>query len=396
MRATILFSVLAWAALPAPAAGGPADARSAAGAPSSAAADLRIDFDRGRGFPGELVSARVRLRDARGRPTDAPVILESDFGELRAVDRVERGHYRVSLKLPETLPPRGGILVLARTETGAVRASAVLPVVPGPAASLRLEAPDRIRADGVSRYRIEIAVRDAFGNPAEEPPEAHATHGEVRTALAVERGRWVIEYRPRRIAGDVSDVVTVQAGAIRGTHALRLTGTDAWLGLAPRIGVALGSGGTGLAIGASASAWQRRAAGRLGLRIDGGWWTAGRSSSLDAPGGVVRLSGDRSYLSLTAALAWEQPLWRRTSGSLSLGGGVARVSSTSRLTGQPAVSEAAWAPTATAALAIGVRAWRGSPFLELRTSWIADPDLATVRGSVWPILLQAGYHFDAP
>jgi hypothetical protein len=71
------------------------------------------------------------------------------------------------------------------------------------------------------------------------------------------------------------------------------------------------------------------------------------------------------------------------------------VTSAQRVAGWPDVSESGWSPTVSAAAALGLRAWRGTPYLELRASWIGDPGLETLRGSTSPVLLIAGYRFDA-
>jgi hypothetical protein len=104
---------------------------------------------------------------------------------------------------------------------------------------------------------------------------------------------------------------------------------------------------------------------------------------------------ERSYLPVTASLAWGGGIGKRSEGWLALGGGAARVATSQRLAGQPATDEAGWGLAATAAAAFGVRAWKGLPFVEVRGVWIGDADLVTVAGPVRSVLLLAGYRFDA-
>ncbi len=79
----------------------------------------------------------------------------------------------------------------------------------------------------------------------------------------------------------------------------------------------------------------------------------------------------------------------------SLGGGLARVNNTSQISGQPEVKQSGWAPMGTAALSLGANALGGYPFVELRASLVADPNIRSLTGSFTPISFQLGYRFDA-
>ena len=69
------------------------------------------------------------------------------------------------------------------------------------------------------------------------------------------------------------------------------------------------------------------------------------------------------------------------------------MSSSVQLSGQQAVTESGFAPSATGSLSAGRRFGPGFPFLEARATWIGDPGLSTVSGSVTTFLALLGYRF---
>jgi len=373
----------------------------AGGTPASATlryvgpvAELQVEFDRQPAMAGNPVGVTVRVRDAEGNATDADVSIDSDLGAVGEISRQAPGLYRTRLTVPAVLV--GDRTFIVRAQAGSVSAIATLNLAPGPPASVYLEAPDSIRADGSTVCQMGVRVADAFGNPADETPTGEADHGDLGRAAQVGPGRWVLEYRPRRLSRDIEDVVRIRAGTSTGMRAVQLVAPMATLSLAPKVGAVLGSGVTRPAFGAEISAWARLGSAQIGLALEGAYWSLGSSGPVQGLVGVD-FSGDQSYLPLTLSVAWRQPIGSRVLMWLSLGGGAARVSSTVQLIQlSQTVDEARWAPVASGALSFGLRAWRGSPFVELRAMSIGDPNLETLSGSLTPIFfLQAGYRFDA-
>jgi hypothetical protein len=373
----------------------------AGGAPVSATlrylgpvAELQVEFERQPAVAGNPVGVIVRARDAQGSAIDADVSIDSDIGEVGETSRQAPGLYRTQLTVPAVLKGDRSIFVLARASS--VSTNATLNLVPGPPASISVDAPDSLRADGSTSCQMSVMVADAFGNPVDEPPTGEADYGELGRPARVGPGQWVLDYRPRRLSGDVEDVVRIRAGTSSGMHEVRLVAPMATLSLAPKAGAVLGSGGTRAAVSAEISAWARLGSAQIGLVLEGSYWSLGTSGPVQGLAGVD-FSGDRSYLPLTLSVAWRQPIGSRVLVWLSLGGGAARVSSTVKLIQlSQTVDEARWAPAVSGALSLGLHAWRGSPFVELRAMSIGDPHLETLSGSLAPIFfLQAGYRFDA-
>lgn len=357
-------------------------------------AELQVEFDGQPAMAGKPVGVTVRVLDAEGNATDADVSIDSELGEVGETSRQAPGLYRTQLAVPAALGTDRTIVVIARA--GSASAKATLNLAPGPPASIDLYTPDSIRADGSTVCQMHVRVADAFGNPADEMPTGAADHGELGRAAKVGPGLWVLEYRPPRLSRDIEDEVRIGAGTSTATRRVQLVAPAAIVSLAPKVGAVLGSGVTSAAFGAEISAWTHLGGAQIGLALEGAYWSLGSSGSVHGLVGVD-FSGDQGYLPLTLSVAWRQPIGSRVLMWLSLGGGVARVSSTVQLIQlAQTVDEARWAPVASGALSFGLRAWRGSPFVELRAMAIGDPNLETLSGSLAPIFfLQAGYRFDA-
>jgi len=148
-------------------------------------------------------------------------------------------------------------------------------------------------------------------------------------------------------------------------------------------------------LGAEASLWTRLGGNRLGLVVDGSWFDFSQTQL--ARNSNVTVDIGATYLALTAAPTWRQPIGRRFMLWASVGGGVVRVASSSKveIAGQPAKEESSWVPAGTASLSIGAKVFRGYPFLELRGTLVGNPNLTSLVGSFTPVFLQLGYRFDA-
>jgi hypothetical protein len=355
---------------------------------------LRVRFASQPGVAGDAVAVEVNALGVGGGLVDAEgVAVFADAGKVGPAERVATGTYRFTLAIPRQLPGTGVITVVARA--GALHGEATLGVVAGPAAAVRIEGPSACQ-EGGEGCRLEVSALDAYGNPATEIPTLRAARGEVSPASSSQAGRWVATYRPPPVVLDAEDEVSVVLGPVRAAHRLRVAPARAELGFAGRAGAALQDGRLGVAVGGGAFALRRLAsAWLLGGGVEVEWWAEGRSGAAEGPSSSVHFTADRSQLLLAAVALAERPVTDRLLLWASAGGGVARVTSTTRLAGSPSVSEVGWAPAATGAAALGVHALGGVPFLEARVAWVGDPHLDTLRGSVAPLFLQLGYRLDA-
>jgi hypothetical protein len=359
-----------------------------------AVATLHTEYDHDRALPGSPVTIIVRARDRWADLTDTGVTVSSDVGEVSAPVRIERGTYRAQLLLPTSLPAQKSASIVVRA--GGITERSTLPIAAGPPASVTLEGPEALAADGAVAAKFLVRVADEFGNPVEAVPSLEATRGELRPAIQESPGYWTFIYRPRRLARDEDEVVHVRAADITATKSVRLVAPPTTLFvLGAKGGFVLASGRFRPTIGAEVSAWRRVAAEEVGIVLEGAWWNFGNSGRLQVPGGPSAFTGDQSYLPVTASLAWKRSLGSRATWGLSLGGGAARVSSTATLGGQPAISLTGWAPVATASTSLAWWVFGDEAFGEVRGGWIGDPHLATLSGSVFPVFLNVGYRFHA-
>jgi hypothetical protein len=359
------------------------------------ATEILVEFDRSRAAPGDPtpVQIEVRVRDASGNPADAPIEVESDLGEVGTPERVEAGLFRVPLVVPSSLRGSRAILVVAKTE--GVSATGSLLVGPGPAAAVRVVPPGPIVADGATTAQLEVAVTDAFDNPAEEIPEGEASLGDFVPSSRLGPGRWVMGYRPGRVLKDTPSTLTVKAGPAVENLQVQLVASRVSFAVGPKLGFTLAAGRGGLAVGAEASAWTQIGKAQLGLALEGTWFSLSTTHSVDVGGVSAAYDSTQSWVPVLLSVSWRVPLGRRTMLWTSAGGGVAFVANRSQIAGQPEVSETGMAPAASLAMSFGFYAWRGFPFVEVRGTWVGDPNMTTLTGTLAPVFLLVGYRFDA-
>lgn len=362
--------------------------------PARPVASILVEYDHEKALPGSPVTIVVRTRDRWADPTDADVTLTADVGEVTKPVRVERGTYRARLVVPTSLPAQRTASVVVRA--GGITERSTLPIAAGPPATVTVEGPEALAADGAMAAKFLVRVADEFGNPVEAVPSVEAARGELRPAVHESPGFWTFVYTPRRLARDDDEVVQVRAADVTATKAVRLVApTTTLFVLGAKGGFVLASRRLRPTIGAEVSGWRRIRGEEVGVVLEGAWWSFGTTDQLQAPGGPATLKGDRSYLPVTASLAWKRPLGSRATWGLSLGGGAARVSTSATLGSQPTISQTAWAPAATASTSIAWWIFGDEAFGEVRGGWIGDPHLSTLSGSVFPVFFNVGYRFHA-
>ncbi len=354
---------------------------------------IELAFDALEGKAGGQVEVTARLRDSAGRARDGQLKMDVDAGTVGKPVRVSSGVYTARVTVPNTLGGRRSLLVVAGA--GQAAASATLPLVSGPAASLKVEPPQNLTADGAN-HPLWIGVTDAHGNPSAERPRVRAEHGSLGEPQPIGLGEWMVDYYPPRRSSGGEEQVHVRAGSAVAVQPVRLAPVAAILTVAPKAGVVFGiAGGPTFALGAEAGAWTVVGPADLGLVLAVDWWAAKDTNGIQAPGGTIDLESRHMWFPVTLSLASRHPLGARGTATFSLGGGAALVTSRAELPGQPKITESAWAPTAMAGAGISWRTRFGSPFAEVRGGWLGDPGLDTLRDSAWPVMLFVGSRFDA-
>ncbi len=388
---SILLTLAALAAWPYAGAAQASGAASAAAAPEVTQLDLAFDAQEGKA--GGQVELTARLKDQAGRARDAALRVDVDAGTVAKPVRVSLGVYTARITLPAALGGRRSLLVVAAA--GQAAASATLPLASGPAASIKVEPPADLTADGAN-HPLWINVTDAHGNPSDERPRVSAVSGTLGEPTPIGPGEWMVDYQPPRRSSEGVEQVQVRAGTAIASTPLRLAPVPALFTVAPRAGVVLGlAGGPGLALGAEAGAWAPVGPLNLGLLLAIDWWGAKDKTGLRAPAGTIDLESSHMWIPITLSLASRHPLGDRATVTFSLGGGATLVTTRAELPGQPKITESAWTPTALAGVSISMRTRFGAPFAELRGGWLGDPGLDTFRDSAFPVMFLLGSRFDA-
>ncbi|HET6440007.1 MAG TPA: hypothetical protein VFG59_18220 [Anaeromyxobacter sp.] len=350
---------------------------------------IQIRFGGEVGRPGETVTIEATYLDESGDPVDAPASLgiDSDAGTVSPPERVRTGVYRATLVVPRTLPVSRSVLVLAHA--GAVSTGASMQLGPGPAARMHVDGPATCSEDREA-CRIEVSAEDANGNMAEELPSATSRLGRISPPSSVQAGRWVIAYHAPRVERPVEEQILVELGALREEHRLRILPTRTRIGLAPMAGLAelndrAGFVGGGQLLGERlfASGWI------MGAGLEGSAWIVTKSTDVSG----LRVHQDRRLVGAQVFFLAERRVVGSLVGTLSVGAGLARITTSQWVEDQPKITDSGWAPSASGAAALGYRFRFMQPFVELRAAWVGSR-LATDNKSWWPVFVQLGYRFD--
>lgn len=359
----------------------------AAAAADPPAARLIVHFEPAVARPGDSVQVQVTSFDVTGAPADlaVPLAIDADAGKVTIPERQGPGVYGALLTVPRRLPVSRSILVLARS--GAISREAALALAPGPAAVLHVDGPSECPVSA-EVCRLDVSAEDEAGNGADEVPAGKAERGKVLPPSSAGGGRWVIGYRPAQVERDADDVITVELGTLRAEHRLQLLAERLRLDLAPRLGLARQDARARPAVGAQALFERLLSSGwLLGAGLEGSWWSASRSEAAGS-------RSDRNQLALGVLGLSERRVSRRILAGISAGGGLAQVTNTDHVPGQPNVSAGGWVPTLWGAAMLGYESSVGTPFVELRAQWVGDAHLVTTDGgSKAPLLVFVGYRF---
>ena len=364
---------------------------------ASRARKLALDVDRTSVAAGEgTLDFALMFVDAAGNPVDdASPRVAINVGTFLGWTRGMPGRWTGHVSVPERL--NGDSKLIIEVTAGDLAARREVNLVPGPTADLTVSS--GVAHGNGSPLTLSVATVDRFGNPTDDAaPQSKAVLGTLDAPVRHGVGLYQVAYHPPAKTDASSDEVTIRAGRAEQVTRVRLHGSVvSLLTIGLKGGAARRSGKIGPVLGAEASLWTRLGGNRLGLVVDGSWFDFSQNLTVNGASGPLALDSGVSYLAFTAAPTWRQPIGRRVMLWASVGGGVVRVASSSKveIAGQPAKEESSWVPAGTASLSIGAKVFRGYPFLELRGTLVGNPNLTSLVGSFTPVFLQLGYRFDA-
>jgi hypothetical protein len=337
-------------------------------------AAVALAFDRAAlvaGRDGD-VALTVKVLDAAGNPTRAAVSLASDAGALSAPAEQVPGVHVASLSVPPRFGGRATVNVTARVDGTALTATAALPLEPGAPATARL-ADGVVVANGEERA-LRLAIVDGWDNPVAAVPTVAIAHGDVLSVQAVERGVYLVRYRPAAVARRMPVTLAADVSGVRAEAELLLVPPRRGPTFAASAGILGGRGfeAPSLAFAAERSTeWLDE---RLALRLEtrlAGWGEHGDHALTAVLAGV----------SAGRELSPRLELWTTAGMGLALGWA-------SREGGDAVAAS----PAAGLTVGLGRRTTWGTPFLELGA--LAAGELVPGRGPAAAVTLGLGVRFD--
>lgn len=339
----------------------------------------------------EELAVTATVLDSAGNPTECPTNLVADPGQVLGWERTGRGHYEGKVQVPRRLSGRRRleVKVFASRTLSAARE---VPLLAGPPSKIQLDAEGGLRADG-RPHEVRLQVLDRDGNRVEvsSDPVVVAARGEVGPPVRKAPGDYRLAYHASPTAKEFEEAILAWVGSLETESRFQVQALGGGLVLAPKVGVALGTGGlASFAGGAEIGLWARSMSQNLGLILEGQVFALSRTDSVSG----LELKTEVTFVPLLASLGWRRPL---KGGLLWLGAGGGAVYASSRVSGIPGqapVSGSSWAPEVHGSAGWGWPAGPGLPFAEARVGWQADGGSGPVQGSLWSLSVMMGYRFD--
>jgi hypothetical protein len=338
---------------------------------------------------GDELSVTALVTDEGGNPTDAPATLfVSDPGTVVGWGRVGTGRYVGNVQVPRNRLGHEE-LELEVVTAGALTAERTVPLLPGPARQVRVDARGELFADARTR-EIHVTLLDADDNRVDAgTPSVSAARGEIGSPARYGPGTYRLEYRAPLRAEDFTDEIHVSVASLEDAAPLRVRALGGGVVLAPKVGFTMGSGGlSSLAGGGEVGLWLPSSHG-LGLVLEVRAFTFDRTDTVQG----LQVKSEATFLAMEASLAWRRPGWGGM-GWLGAGGGAVSSSASVSAAGQPDLSEETWAPAAHASVGWGRPLGPGIPFGEVKLGWRGDPGRGPLQGSLRSVTFSVGYRFD--
>ena len=354
---------------------------------------LAIELDRDQLVAGEgdVLGVTARVLDVAGNPTESAMNVIARPGAVLEWERTGRGRYTGRVQVPKRRTGRQDLEVKV-VAAGPLVATRTVPLLPGPARQVKVEAENGLYADGRS-HELRISLLDQEGNRVDVkgPVAVVAVRGSVGEPTRHAPGSFRLEYRASLATEDFDDLVVARAGPLEGEARLRVRARGGAVVFAPKVGFTLGRGTLrSPSAGAELGFWTRSLGQGFGLVLDGQVFTFRRTDTVQG----ISLESSATFVALEASLAWRRPLagWMLWLGA---GGGAVNVSSkVSGIAGQADLSGGSWVPAAHASLGWGRPLGPGIPYGEVRLAWQADPGRGPVRGSLESLTFNLGYRLD--
>jgi hypothetical protein len=179
---------------------------------------VAVSLDRAGVVAGAEDGAAVTVRalDAGGNPVAAALALEADGAELSDVRQPEPGVLLARLRAPASLHGRTGAVLRASAPSAGISGTRTLPLLPGPPARVRLDAPPGAVRSGTTAV-LAASVSDAGGNPVASEPALSVDRGKVVRVEGAAPGVWRVTWAAPPVDAPSRARIAATLGPLRAT-----------------------------------------------------------------------------------------------------------------------------------------------------------------------------------
>jgi len=334
----------------------------------------------------------VSARDAAGNPAADALEFQTSLGELRTA-ATAAGEWDLDLSLPASFERLKTVEVRAL----AANASAVhtFALEAGPLQTIAFEEPEAVViADGESPLRMQVELRDGYGNPISG----------VRPQLSAESGRAELEergevlyasYVPPLLHERQATVLAASAGTAVGRANLTLLPSVPSRALSAKLGgLSDLSGFSAPLVGVEAQMRTIRFGPELALSLEADYAYRGHSEILRAGATNLMAQSRIDLLQLHLSAAWRHRFGDRNTLSLAAGPSAGLYWTRVSVEGSPSRRTFAIAPGLQGAVGVERRMRLAVPFLELRAGWITGPGSPILAGPLRSVSFFAGVRIE--
>ena len=354
------------------------------------AANIEIQANREALVPGSDQSATVHAvaTDRLGnlRPGDLVELWTADR-QIDAVSDAEGG-VRAVIEAPPTSVGLGTLEVEARAES--LRSTLELRLVGGPAQLARIEAPERVVADGRTPVEIRVLLVGPTGLPASETPDLRASAGRLEDLRVGEDGWWTANYVPNRsrLWSRSADTIEVSRGSAHSRAHVDLVPPAPWLTVSLYGGLhtnlrALHSGTGRLEVGSR-------------VRLSRGWLEIAGFTGVSYGESSDEVELGESHLELwqipfSVGFGYGLTLRQRVGFDINVRGGALLLLIYERTSFQPPSDRIAVAPLVEGTVGLTIRLWRGELVIRTGFAYAATSEGSGLSGNLMGLMAILGY-----
>ena len=353
---------------------------------------IAISADRDR-IRADDPEARLHVvaRDAAGNASSDELAFETTGGQLATVATAP-GEWNVTVSLEPSFAGRKEIEV--RASAPGSSAAQKLPLVPGPAEVIAFDDPAPVLiADGSSRHRLQVELRDRYGNPIPGArPEVSVDQG--RAELEDAGGTLYATYVPPLLERRGNAVLSLRAGSAEGHARVTLLPRGS-LALSPKVGYLSNfSGFSAPLFGVEAAYRTDRFGPQLALSIEADYAHREQSDLLFAGGSAVSAGSRLDLMLVHLSATFRQGLGEQSAIWIAAGPSAAAYWTRVSASGAPERRGFAIAPGIQGAVGAERRIGIAIPFVEARAGWIDSPGLPMLTGPLRTVTLLLGVRIE--